>query len=254
MKKKLLNLALSLGMMSVIGSAQAALNDRGGGLLYDDVLNVTWLQDANYANTSAYVTPANRNVTTTNGRMNWEEANAWAGGLVYGGYDGWRLAANTPVGADWNYNDDAFDGSTDLGYNITSPHSELSYMYYVNLNLKGYVDPSGDYQSDAGVLRNGAFVYGGQADVDPVKNLQSDVYWSGTTYVPDIASYNAWFFYTNLGRQSYGPQNLEFYAWAVHPGDVAAPVPEPETYALLLAGLGLLGVVAKGRCRSLGAS
>lgn len=32
----------------VTESAQAALYDRGGGLVYDDVLNVTWLQDANY--------------------------------------------------------------------------------------------------------------------------------------------------------------------------------------------------------------
>jgi len=33
--------------------------------------------------------------------------------------------------------------------------------------------------------------------------------------------------------------------WAVHDGDiVAAAIPEPETYALLLAGLGLMGFVA----------
>lgn len=36
------------------GAAQAALHGRGGGLLYDDVLDVTWLQDANYAKTSGY--------------------------------------------------------------------------------------------------------------------------------------------------------------------------------------------------------
>ena len=49
------------------GAAQAALNDRGGGLLYDDVLNVTWLQDANYAKTSGY---------DADGRMNWTAATA----------------------------------------------------------------------------------------------------------------------------------------------------------------------------------
>lgn len=33
--------------------------------------------------------------------------------------------------------------------------------------------------------------------------------------------------------------------WAVHGGDIgAAAVPEPETYALLLAGLGLMGFMA----------
>lgn len=37
--------------LCVSGVAQAALYDRGGGLIYDSVLDVTWLQDANYAAT-----------------------------------------------------------------------------------------------------------------------------------------------------------------------------------------------------------
>jgi hypothetical protein len=43
----------------------AQLIDRGGGLIYDNVLDVTWLQDANYAKTSGYVTPGGRNVSVT---------------------------------------------------------------------------------------------------------------------------------------------------------------------------------------------
>jgi len=41
-----------------------------------------------------------------------------------------------------------------------------------------------------------------------------------------------------------------FAAWPVHTGDVAAisQVPEPSTYAMLLAGLGLIGFM--GRCRN----
>ncbi|NNF16437.1 MAG: hypothetical protein HKN70_06795 [Gammaproteobacteria bacterium] len=42
--------ALCLAMLSV--STTAALHDRGNGLIYDDVLDITWLQDANYALTS----------------------------------------------------------------------------------------------------------------------------------------------------------------------------------------------------------
>ena len=43
---------LVAGLFTV--SAQAALYDRGNGLIYDDVLNITWMQDANYAQTSGY--------------------------------------------------------------------------------------------------------------------------------------------------------------------------------------------------------
>jgi hypothetical protein len=210
------------------------------------VLNVTWLQDANYAKTSGY---------DADGQMNWTAANTWASSLNISRFageslSGWRLAANTPVGADWSY-DHAYDGSTDHGYNITSPHSELSYMYYVNLGLKSPSSPAGAEQPDSGVHGNGT--QGGQANVGLVDNLQSFVYWSGTAYAP-YPAYYAWNFYTRYGYQYYGHQDYEFYAWAVRPGDVAAAVPEPETYAMLLAGLGLLGVGAKRRRRSFAAS
>jgi hypothetical protein len=36
------------------GTGNAPLWDRGGGLIYDTVLNVTWLQDVNYANNQSY--------------------------------------------------------------------------------------------------------------------------------------------------------------------------------------------------------
>lgn len=39
------------------GAAQAALHDRGGDLIYDDVLNITWLRDANLAATNTFGLP-----------------------------------------------------------------------------------------------------------------------------------------------------------------------------------------------------
>ena len=127
-----------------VPQAQAALVDRGGGMLYDTVLNVTWLQDANYAKTSNY---------DADGRMTWTQANTWANNLNYGGYSsGWRLARNTPVNgtqSGWNYTYST-NGSTDYGFNITSTFSELSYMYYVNLGLKGLINPDGSVRSDYG--------------------------------------------------------------------------------------------------------
>ena len=47
--KRLIAAVLIVLLFSVT-SVYAELHDRGGGLIYDDVLDVTWLQDANYVN------------------------------------------------------------------------------------------------------------------------------------------------------------------------------------------------------------
>jgi hypothetical protein len=69
------------------GVGSAALIDRGGGMIYDSALDVTWLQDANYAMTSGY---------DADGNMTWDGAMAWASGLAVGGYNDWRLPTFDP--------------------------------------------------------------------------------------------------------------------------------------------------------------
>lgn len=215
----------------------AALLDRGGGLLYDDVLDITWLQDANYAKTSGY---------DANGLMTWADANLWANTLVYHDpirsvdLDGWRLPTVKPVGAAFNY-EWQLDGSSDEGYNITSTSSELSFMYYMNLGLKGSFSTDGTYRSDFGVFASSVAIWSGEVNVGPVANLQSYIYWakSGDTIN------DAWIFTTAEGNQRDGfPHPNGAFAWAVRAGDVAA-VPEPEFFAMLLAGLGLVCALSR---------
>ena len=227
-------------------SARAALVDRGNGMLYDDVLKVTWLQDANYAATSGYCN-AVANCAIPDGRMYWTQANTWANSLVYGGVSDWRLAKNSPVNgtqSGWTYGFSP-NGSTDAGYNITSTFSELAYMYYVNLGLKGRYNPDGSFRSDYGV--NGDGSSGGQRDIGLVKNLQNDVYWFGTADARAPAD-GAWAFFASPdgGSQGYPQQTNRFFAWAVHDGDIAV-VPVPGSIALLAGGLALLGVVSRRR-------
>ena len=246
--KQLNKVALALATAGLLASgvAQAALNDRGGGLLYDDVLKVTWLQDANYAMTTGFATDG--------GRMDWATANTWASSLNISRFageslTGWRLPVNTPVGPDWNYNH-SYDGSTDYGYNITSPHSELAYMYYVNLGLKAKYSTSGAPQTDYGIFGDGTGFFGGQANVGLVRNLQSGTYWSGTSYSanPLFPDWAKWVMSTIHGQQGDRDPEYLFRAWPVLPGDVAvAAIPEPETYSLMLAGLGLVGFIARRR-------
>jgi hypothetical protein len=65
----------AVAIMVFLSSANAALHDRGNGLIYDDSLNITWLQNANYAGIT----------------MTWDEASTWAGELAFQGYEDWRL-------------------------------------------------------------------------------------------------------------------------------------------------------------------
>lgn len=174
-------------LLAVSGAVGAALVDRGGGMIYDTVLNITWLQDANYAQTSGY---------NTDGRMTWDEAMAWADQLVYGGYDDWRL----PTALNRDHTGPC------SGYNCTD--SEMGYMFYKNL----------------GATANHLISQGANtANLALFTHIQDDVYWSSTGYEP-IALF-AWYFLTGEGYQYLDRRTYKGHAWAVRSGDVTAISP-----------------------------
>lgn len=182
-------MGVSLVACLVTASAQAAqLYDRGNGMIYDAELNITWLQDANYAATSNY---------DADGRMTWTEANTWANNLSYGGYDDWRLAS---VGS-----------NPSAGFNVTS--GELGHMFYNNLSNT----------TNTSILNNVSFIDAGDGLTKSFSNVQSSVYWYGEEYAPGPLS--AWAFRSYNGFQLASDKGLDFYSWAVRDGDVAPPVP-----------------------------
>jgi len=224
-----LNLLASLFMAAGVTftlPAQATLHDRGGGLIYDDVLNVTWLQDANYAKTSGY---------DADGRLTWVQAMTWAADLSYYDnvrgvtYNDWRLPHFVDTGApgcDYTY------FGTDCGYNVQTAsggavYSEMASLFYDTLGNKGYFSATGTPQAGFGLTNAG-----------PFNNFQNYTYWLDSLYAPDTRY--AWAFYGEYGSQTFGLNDYEHYVLAVRTGDVAA-VPEPESYALMLMGLGLVG-------------
>ena len=77
----------------VSGVSHGALIDRGGGLIYDDVLDVTWLQDTRHWVTSGYSTAP---------QLTFAEALAFAEGLEYHDrvrnvtWSDWRLPSVAP--------------------------------------------------------------------------------------------------------------------------------------------------------------
>jgi len=205
-------------------AAQGALHDRGGGLLYDDVLDVTWLQDANYAKTSGQ---------HSTGKMSYAEAGKWVKTLVYRDlvrnvdHTGWRLPKVEPVSGDTFNHEFRLDGSTDEGYNITSPRSEFSYMYYVNLGLDGWWTKDGQHPKTFGVMKSWTAVWSGQADLGLVKNLQTDGYYCTSPGKP-YPSPAVWIFTTSEGNQRDGLRRPDAgFVWPVHDGDIAAGVTRP---------------------------
>jgi hypothetical protein len=216
--------------------AQAALLDRGNGLIYDSELNITWLQDWNYAQTSGYAGAG----VEADGRMSWAAANQWADDLVFGGFSDWRLPTMLDTGTPGcNFR---FAGGTDCGYNVQTKigatvYSEMASMFYGSLANLAYRAPGNDLGCD------GPQPGWGLQHAGPFTHLQPAGYWSGLDY--GTLAGNAWRFHFNHGLQDYGTQDIRFYAVAVRLGDVTTAVPEPWSLALMLSGLGVIVLRAR---------
>jgi hypothetical protein len=206
MKKVLVFSFAIILIFGVTSIANAMLWDRGGGLIYDDYLEITWLQDANYYG----------------GTMTWTAALDWADGLSY--YDTVRDTTWT----DWRL-PDAYNqngSGPGVGHNVTD--SEMGHMFYNNLGGTAGSFPGMDFTDGNGNSRS-------------FTNLQTDIYW----YRNEYNTTNGWEFYFFNGYQSSWLKTDPDYAWAVRDGDVAA-VPIPGAVWLLGSGLiGIVGIRKK---------
>ena len=251
MKLQTLLLLSSAFAGSFVGPTHAALvgRDLNGSAgtfeaYYDTVLDVTWLADANFAQTSGY---------DADGRMTWQEANAWAANLSFTNgskvYDNWRLPTVMPINGVALNPGFSTDGSTDGGYNVSAPGSvfehnvggEMAFMFYNNLGNPGYFTVGGQW--------SGCYVSSSNTCLDntgPFQNLQAGIYWTDLEYAPNKV--NGWAFGMNDGNQYAGNfKGNGYYAWAVTSGDIAAAVPEADAWAMMLVGLGLVGYMGARR-------
>lgn len=183
--KRLIALLVAGAAGLFAATADATLYDRGNGMIYDSDLNITWLQDANYASTSGY---------DADGAMTWSQAVTWADSLVYGGFSDWRLPST-----------EGYTTATGYGYNKTA--SEMGHLYYTELG------------NSAGTLSNLSFNSGGAGGTLASFQNVSSIYWSGTEY-SGSGSPNAWDFAFSGGMQDGNTKSFQFNAWAVRDGDV----------------------------------
>ena len=203
-------IVLALGLVS--GSAHAALQGRD--------LNGSAGSIEAYYDTDRNITwLANANV---NGSMYWAAANTWAANLSFTDgvsvYDNWRL----PTALNQ-------DGTGPCFYFCTG--SEMGHLFY----------------SELGGTAGQSILTSSDSDLAKFTNLKADSYWSATEYAAN--NVGAFFFYFGNGTQYAYGKDIGYYALAVSPGDVGnvAAVPEAQTYALMLAGLGLIGWRAQRR-------
>lgn len=233
------SLLLSLGLSS---NAHATLISRlSGTALYDDVLDITWLSNANLALTNQFglslstsVNDDTLNTVGSTGSMTWDNANAWIGGMNsanYLNFNDWRLPTMVDTGTP-GCSGYAYTG-TDCGFNVqtgtaaTTLYSEMASLFYDTLANLAVYDTAGNLNSGWG-LQN----------IGPFTSLQSGTYWSGLEYAPYTS--NAWLFGFNTGVQDNLGKYNNYFALAVRSGDVSA-VPVPA--AVWLMGSALLGLV-----------
>jgi len=259
----------SIAAVSILGAAgisnAALILDNGVEGTVTQVRNdgsrLMWLQDASLS-----------------GNVNWDDANDWIDdlnelneGAGYAGFNDWRLPNTLPIsGGAYNVPDGfpmVYDGTSERGYNVTDPNSEVAYMYHVELgNLSyfptDYVGPSHPLPSPpAPPFYEGQPGWGLQ-NSDVFDNLMAGWYWSGqdmSTIAQDIYPIEfgdyIWDFNFADGHQGGTHRSYiedysrgvpyDTYAWAVRD---MTPVPIPSPIWLLGAGLiGLAGIREKLR-------
>lgn len=206
MKKLLTAIASALVL---VGASEAALVDRGGGLVYDTSLNVTWLADWSYAVTSGYAIQNSGGlgsfVISADGSMGWDAAQQWANSLVIGGAGGWRLPKSGGCS----------------GFSCTT--GELGHLFYEDLGGR----------PNESVLVADHDTFTQIANLTLFENVGPKAFWL-EEYAPQ--SPGAWFFTTGAGLQSVIGKSPGLHVMLVHSGDVSL-VPEPASYALFIAGL-----------------
>lgn len=200
-----------------MGSAHASLFDRGGGLIYDDDLGITWMANASLSVTNTFGAAGTINPT---GTMSWLTAQNWIDAMnaqAYLGFSNWRLP-NTL------YPDPACTAVSG-GHNCVG--SEMGHLFYNELG--------GVAGHDIADVHNSNYML--------FKNIQSNQYWSRTAFTqnPQTPNDNAWVFYFPGGvQQTIAVENFDA-VWAVRDGDVV-PSAAPEPASLALASIGLLGL------------
>ncbi len=225
-----------LGMVGMVGMAQATLVTIGTATYSGSDYNLIW-DDDNNGNSVIWL-------DYSNAQSSWSIQNSWATGLdSFLSYNLNPAYSVTWDDSSWRLPDTVNVYLSPLeSFNNTS--SEMGHLFYTELGNIGYMNtdgtnnpipPAPDY-----FLQN----------VGDFNNLVADWYWSETEYL--TSEDRRWLFNMYHGYQGAttadGSQDGYGYGLALRTGQVTvAPVPEPST--ILLLGSGLFGLAWYSRKR-----
>ena len=213
MKTRLLGTACACTLGFITTAASATLVDKGDGLIYDTVKDITWSQPTWFGHGWEYL------------------ADIWAPGLTLGGVSGWRPPYISIAAGGGPFTGPSVDCST--ATELTCRDNELGYVFYRNLSET--YGSSITTSSDPDLALFPAL----QPAADP--NDAFWEYWSATSYgLADPLSPLAWFMSFNRGAQGLSSTNVGRYVRALHDGMVHI---SPARY---LSGTGLLELVGGG--------
>ncbi len=203
-------------------AVNADLVDRGDGLIYDDELDITWVQIADLAAGSSFDDGGGTfGDPSIDGLLTWDSAAAFVDSLDYGGFDDWRLPT-------MDSNNDLIVVNCAFVSQADCLDNELGYLYFYGLGGTGS-SRTGDTDPFTGIL----FRYWGSDEVAPS---------------------SAWTFDFVGGIQGPVDKNGDAFAnpagaWAVRAGDVTSicpPQPLAGCVRPILSGMGKLTLKNNG--------
>jgi len=249
---------LLLSSLGIVSPSQAWLSDLGNGLIYDDVLKIAWMKNANLFKTlcdandplaTGFIPVVSANVNTicaNNGAMLWDDAEAWIARLNthnYLGYNDWRQPKTLqPDTSCETFVQGIYSSPAHwTGYNCRG--SEMPHLFggqfpgvsggLANPNHQGTgttVGPDGEFGTQGSecalyMVSNCLFNTG------PFENLQASAYWSGTEF-PTFASTaaSAWIFSFYNGGQEGGfhKSSVPIYVFPVRDMPFLIPIAKPK--------------------------
>lgn len=182
---KIFFIVIIFSLFCTIASADLYINS-GETLIYDDVLDITWMVDVNYVVTSGYVDTSSR--FDKRGYLTWNQASTYVEQLDYAGISNWRLPSDS------------------IQEQTYAANGELGTIYYTYL---------GNVANESN-LKNSLTLH--DATTVVLSGLQDYGYWTGDSVTGQTR--NKWIFNFSNGASTFVSRKAARAIWPIFDGNI----------------------------------